>query len=61
MEHRVGGPGRGLIRMAGRAWVRDLVFVRHRRCYEREGVSTHENTWNRDLNLGHVACNAFAA
>ena len=60
MTKRICGPGGGLIRVAGSARVGDFVFVRNRRRDEREGVSADENAWNRDLDPGHVACDAFA-
>src|SRR5437879_4717533 len=60
MTKRIRGPGGGLIRMAGSAGIGDFVFVCNRRGDEREGVSADENAWNRDLDLGHVACDAFA-
>ena len=61
MPHRIGCPGGGLIRVAGRAGIRDLVFVRHRRGDERERVRAHEGAGNRDFDFRHVAGNAFAA
>ena len=61
MAHRFGCPGGGLICVAGRAWIRDFVFVCHRRRDERECVGAHEDAGNRDLDFGHVAGHAFAA
>jgi len=46
--------------VAGGASVGNFVLIRHRGRDEREGVSADENARNRDLDLGHVACDAFA-
>ena len=61
MANRFGCPGGGLIGVAGRAWIRDFVFVRHRRRDKRECVGAHEDTGNRRFDFRHVAGHAFAA
>ena len=61
MPHRLGCPGGGLIRVTGRARIRDFVFVRHRWGDECERVRAHEHAGNGDFNFRHVAGHAFAA
>lgn len=61
VAHGLGCPGGGFIRVARRAWIRDFVFVRHRRRDKCKRVGAHEDTGNRDLDFRHVAGHAFAA
>ena len=61
MPHRLRGPGSSLVCVAGRAWIRDFIFVRHGRRDERKRVRAHKDAGNRDLDLRHVTCHAFAA
>jgi len=60
MPKGIRSPCGGLIGVAGGASVGNFVLIRHRGRDEREGVSADENARNRDLDLGHVACDAFA-
>ena len=61
MPHGLAGPGAGLVRVAGRACIWNLVLVRHRRRDKRERMGAHENTGNRNFDLWHVTRYAFAA
>ena len=61
MTHGIGGPRGGLVHVAGRAGIRNLVFVRHGWGNEGEGVRAHEDAGNRDFDLWHVAGHTFAA
>lgn len=54
MTQRLSGPGRRLICVARRAWIGNLVFVRHRRRDEGKRVSAHLDVQQRRLNFGHV-------
>src|SRR5713101_4561283 len=54
VTHRIGGPSRGLVHVAGGARIRNLVFVRHGRRAESECMRAHEHAGDRDLDLRHV-------
>ena len=48
--------------MARRAWIRNLVLVRHRRSDELEGMGTDERAWHAfGLDLRHVTSHALAS
>lgn len=61
MTHRVGCPGGGLIRVAGRARVGNFVFVRHRWSNEGKCVRADEGAGNGDLDFWHVTGHALAS
>ena len=61
VPHGLAGPSGGLVRMAGRACIWNLVLVRHRRRDKREGMGAYENTGDRNFDLRHVTRYAFAA
>src|SRR6266851_2408629 len=60
VTHRIGGPDRGLVHVAGGAWIRNLVLVSHRWCDEGERVRTYEDARNRNFHLRHVAGHTLA-
>jgi hypothetical protein len=55
------GPGRGFVRVTGRAGIRDFVLVGHGRRDEGESVSADFDVCNGGLDLRHVAGDAFAS
>src|ERR1700722_18864169 len=61
IAHGVGGPRGVLVKVAGRARIRNLVFIRHGRSDKSERVSADEHTGNLRLNFGHMAGHAGAA
>src|SRR6266853_4034718 len=60
VTHRIGGPSRGLVHVAGGARIRNLVLVSHGWRDEGERVRTYEDAWNRDFHLRHVAGHTLA-
>ena len=61
MAHRFGRPCRGLVRVAGGARIRNLIFVRHRGRNERERMRAHVDVRNRHFDFWHMAGHALAS